>query len=409
MDIQNRKHFSFLKKLWWLFFLVSILEFTVIIYLLGNSPKTGEQIIKNFGNEITKSNVPECPDDLSGILTYPFIRPQDISAIIPLGNINPPGHTSPVDHNYFETDVVDEIPLYAPADSLISNMIELAYKESEEDEYVPTGYLISFLICDGLQLDITEYTKISERLQNEIKNITPECVGDIRKDGHDKIERQCYYKDIAIKVEAGELLGSTQLVDDKFPLEIWAANYNVAPRGDVNWNFYNDNRYAHIMCLFDLYSGDLKNQYYAKFGTTQSGTFVPRTVQPLCGEVNQNIKGTIQGMWYYGEQNEKDLEFQGKGLAFLHYNLDPTMAEISIGGTIKEKAEVIMFTTSHSGTINREPSEVTVDKKIYCYENGYSNGKVLVELIAPNKMQIEYQTGKCEINERFKSPFIYQR
>ena len=408
MNIQNRINLSFIKKLWWLFLLLSILEFTVIIYLLANPPKIEPTIIKNIENEITKSKAPECPDELSGILTYPFIRPQDISAITPLGNINPPGHTSPVDHNYFETDVLDEIPLYAPADSTITNMIELAYKESEEDEYVPTGYLISFLICDGLQLDITEYTKISERLQNEIQNITPECYGDIKKDGHDKIERQCHYN-LGIKVQAGEILGSTQVVDGKFPFELWAANYNVAPRSDVNWNFYNDNRYAHIICLFDLYSGDLKDQYYAKFGTTRSGTFVPRTVEPLCGEVNQNINGTIQGMWYNGEQNEKDLEFQGKGLAFLHNNLDPTMAEISIGGTIKEKAEIKMFTPTHSGTINREPSEVTADGKIYCFAGEKDNGKVLVQLIAVNKMDVEYQIGKCDTSESFKSPYKYQR
>jgi len=138
MNIQNRINLSFVKKLWWLFLLLSILEFTVIIYLLANPPKIETKIIKNIENEITKSKAPECPDELSGILTYPFIRPQDISAITPLGNINPPGHTSPVDHNYFETDVLDEIPLYAPADSTITNMIELAYKESEEDESIDT-------------------------------------------------------------------------------------------------------------------------------------------------------------------------------------------------------------------------------------------------------------------------------
>lgn len=409
MNIFNKINLSFLRKLWWLFLLFSVLEFTLIIYLFANPPKRESDIIKNIQNEIAKSSAPKCPENLSGILTYPFIKPEDISAIIPLGNINPPGHTSPVDHNYFETDETGEIPLYAPADSLITNMIELAYKESENDEYVPTGYLISFLICDGLQLDITEYTKISERLQNELKNFTPECVGDIRKDGHDKIERQCYYKDIAFEVVAGEILGSTQVVDNKFPFEIWAANYNIAPRGDVNWKFYNDNRYAHIMCLFDLYSGDLKDQYYAKFGSTMSGTFVPRTVQPLCGEVNQNINGTIQGMWYNGDERDENLEFQGKGLAFLHNNLDPTIAEISIGGTIRESALIVMYTPTHSGTINREPSEVTADGKIYCFESEKEHGKVLVKLIGINKMQVEYKMGECTSSEIFTSPFIYQR
>lgn len=47
---------------------------------------------------------PACPADLSGILTYQLMDPKYIGGMIPLGNVSPPGHTSPVDHIYFSVN-----------------------------------------------------------------------------------------------------------------------------------------------------------------------------------------------------------------------------------------------------------------------------------------------------------------
>ena len=71
----------------------------------------------------------------------------------------------------------------------------------------------------------------------------------------------------------------------------------------------------------------------------------------------------------YGGNPEKGdgLEFQGKGLAFLHNNIDPTKTELSISGNFTSQAGAFMFTPNHSGTIDREPAEVTADGQIYCY------------------------------------------
>jgi|GEM_PF-4043001 len=55
--------------------------------------------------------IPDCPENIQGILTAPMIDLDKVSSIIPLGNIAPPGHTSPVDHNYFNTLSEEKIPL----------------------------------------------------------------------------------------------------------------------------------------------------------------------------------------------------------------------------------------------------------------------------------------------------------
>lgn len=67
--------------------------------------------------ENTKISYPTCPANLSGALTSYYFEPKYIKAIRPLGDINPPGHTSPVDHATFMTDYTGKIPIYDTANA----------------------------------------------------------------------------------------------------------------------------------------------------------------------------------------------------------------------------------------------------------------------------------------------------
>jgi hypothetical protein len=367
---------------------------------------------------------PKCPQNLSGILTAPLMAPEKISALIPLGNLNPPGHTSPVDHIYFNTLARGNIELYAPADAWITQATEIL-EQTPTGDYKPREFTFTYTICNGLEITLAGYTNITQSIREQLPKNPKDCKYDITKVGHDYTEGQCYYE-VNIPVNSGELIGWTH-IDSRgmLPFEIWAANYNKKPREDVDWEFYNDNRYAHIMCLFDLYNGELKTKYYTKFGrggvnhTTADPNkepvepFTPRTMEPLCGQVNQNIVGTIQGMWYGGDKKEKDLESKGKGLAFVHSNFDPTLCDISVGGNLMNPA-IQEFAPLHTGTISREFSEVTADSNIYCYQmdrNGEKpeKGKMIVQLIDDRHMNAEYQLGECSTSEKFIKPYEYQR
>ena len=347
-----------------------------------------------------------CPKDLSGVLTAPLMEPKYISGLTPLGNINPPGHTSPVDHIYFATEFTGKIPLPAPAVATITDITEIL-KADSSGKYLATGYVVRFVVCDGLVLDFANYTDLIKPLKDQLAKQKSNCKYGIVKPGHTGgPEGQCYYT-VHFATKAGQIIGWVQAVQTDqrldLPFEIWAANYNKPARTDVNWDFYNDDRYAHSMCLFDLYAGDLKKEFYAKF---------TRTIAPICGQVNQDIVGTIQGMWYGGSSKEKDLEFKGKGLAFLHNNFDPRQGEISIGGNIIDRAGVITFLPTHVGKIDREPSEVK-SGIIYCYnsdQNGWSpGGKILAQLVDNHHLKVEHLTGICGSNDVFQKPFIYQR
>lgn len=407
---------AFFKSYWWIVLILFAILVSAIVVTASFFGESGK---------LSKIGIyPACPDETAGILTAPLMNPQYISGLIPLGNINPPGHTSPVDHIYFDTVYEGKIPLYSPADAWITNVTEILYQD-DAGNYISSEFVLSYTLCKGLVLDLAGYTGISSRLRDEIDAAKSDCVYGIGKIGHDKVEGQCYY-DVNMAVKSGEEMGYTQAEMKEgrltLPLEVWAANYNVPARADVNWDFYNDDRYAHIICLFDLYSGDLKAQYYQKFGyydtkhkPHQAGRepeLIARKIEPICGQVNQDIPGTIQGMWFAGNPGEKNLEAQGKGLAFLHNNIDPEIAEISIGGTIMDPLNV-MFEPKQTGLIDREPSEVKADGQIYCYVTregfGKATGKLLVQLVDDHHMKAENQSGNCNGTEAFISPVEYQR
>ncbi len=406
---------------------IAVLVVAALVLFVANQKFGSEEPPANkVAKKITEalSPYPVCPKTLAGVLTAPLMDPKYISALTPLGNINPPGHTSPVDHIYFATDFRGRIPLLAPADAWITNLTEILQADSS-GKYIPTGYVVRYIVCDGLVLDFASYTSLIKPLRDEIASQKPECKYGIVKPGHTGgAEGQCYYN-ISYKVKSGEEIGWVQTVkrDQSYdlPFEIWAANYNEPARPDVNWDYYNDDRYAHSMCTFDLYSGELKKAFYSKFGgmvvrgddQQKHYVFAQRTIPPVCGQVNQDIVGTIQGMWYGGDSSEKDLEFQGKGLAFLHNNIDPSQGEISIGGNFTKQAGVMMFKPTHSGNIDREPSEVKSDGSVYCYnsnQGGWNiNGKVIVQLVDNHHMRVEHLAGSCGSGETFKRAFDYQR
>ena len=103
----------------------------------------------------------------------------------------------------------------------------------------------------------------------------------------------------------------------------------------------------------------------------------------------------------------------GKGFAFIHDNFDPTIANLSVGGTIINPG-VIQFKPNHTGLINREFSEVKADGDIYCYNSPGTwwqkdIGKILVQLVNNETVKVEYQKGTRDSSKKFITPTTYNR
>lgn len=450
-EIAEKKR-TFIQRFWWVF----VVLVTYILATWSSMPFVDHTVDKdansggaenNQGDQgngnMGKGAYPACPADLAGILTAPLMDPAVISAMIPLGNVSPPGHTYPVDHIYFVVNTDDPVPLYAPADGWITHIMANSEKKTTDSEYEFESFVVTYTICDGLVLDFAGYNDVVQPIKDELAKLTGQCKSGIVKTGHDAAaEQQCDYPDLKIPVTANELIGYTQRAfradgyGYNIPFEIWAADYNQPARSDVDWSYYNDNRYAHAICTFDLYSGVLKDAYDAKFGTwsdgvTKSpdgkvtvgeGSFIPRTIEPLCGEIVQDIAGTLQGAWFSGKPDLNDKSGNvgnaGYGITIIHNNIDPGVGEVVIGGEFGTGLiGVIAFAPTHAGTVNREPSEVKADGQVYCYSsdvNGINvgppiRGKVLIRLIDDHHMEAAYQDGTCGTEETISEGFSFTR
>jgi len=133
-----------------------------------------------------------------------------------------------------------------------------------------------------------------------------------------------------------------------------------------------------------------------------------RTAEPLCGEYMQDISGTAHGNWVATSD--------GTQLALVHDNVDPGVAIISLSIPFIE-AHAWRFTSTHSGSANRDFREVADGGTVYCYDapsgpvgdaGDASWSIVLVQLNGTDRLHFERQNadGGCGAGPwAFNSPF----
>jgi len=405
--------------------LLVALTIVAVIFISGCAGQGGDTTKKNSGE------YPACPEELSGLLTVSMIDVNQIAAIEPLGAVNGQDHMLPVDHVYYNSNINADpistiLPVYAPADITITKIAKHQNFEADGTPQSGPEFMIDFVVCDGITLWVEGIHTLSPALE-EIYNKSEKSYNEGPLNQGAKATN--YDIQLAYAAKAGEIIAWTGGVNERDSIAVTAFNENIKQLEGVNYNYYPE-RLRTAFCYIDLYSGDLKKSIENKFGDYNmqskngvngaegyTATFTPRTQEPKCGEIIQTIPGTIQGDWFYGSPSIKDngenLESEGKTLSFLHKNTNPSYAIISIGGNFM-KTGAMEFVPNHSGFINREPSEVTADGNVYCYnpqEGLWSimEGKILVQLTDSNHLKVEHQDGSCTGSETFTSPFTYQR
>jgi hypothetical protein len=393
----------------------------------GDKPKM------NTGSAFETDGFPACPATLSGLLTASMVDLSSLAGLIPLGNSNPPSHTVPVDHVYFTSPYSFDgsctnghvcrptIPFYVPGDSSLVRVLEIAttYLDGSPSSF---SYAIDLTLCRGMLLRLAGITGLEPALLTAVHQATPDCQSIAPKHPNEASTEFCYFT-TKIPQKSGAKIGTTGGLE--FP-EVWAFNYNVAPDPAIDWKRYSYDDYAYAICLFDLYDGELKSSLFSKFGSVKAAadggvTLTPRTVAPICGTAHQSILGTAQGDWFAtaaGGWDNPSFGFGTADLSLIHDNYDPTIGKFSIGGQIllgiPGNMGVVTFTPAHSGTTNREFSEIVPGETIYCYQadSGAAwpqGGKILVSLKDSHHLRIENQQGTCGASEAFQSPFGYER
>lgn len=385
------------------------------LFLKTNSDKKG-MFSKKIGMmyDTEAKNVPDCPADTSNLFTKPFMDGDYPDYIIPLGNSYTGGHVIPTDHIY-PTDFShrSHVPVYAPGDITLVWFEIKQIRDSKTDAVIGPDYQLNFAPCKGINLAFIHFSDLSPTIKNAIDFSNLNCDDQKSYMGSDKTTSTyyvtCHPSIENVRVKAGDIIGYFgDLPNREKPqvgFDIGLYDYNKPTLG-----FINPDRYyyetTHTVCPFDYYTSELKAKYLAKMGDFQDGTFVKRNIEPVCGMVMYDKSGTAAGDWFKNPVKQAGMTDQDS-LVLVHDNVQPEKAKISTYNTAQ-----IMFIPTHSGTFNREFTEVTADGKIYCYSQereGKGQQKVLIQVLDKTHIKWEEQQGTCSGNESFVNALTYQR
>lgn len=402
---------------------IALLLIIVIVAVVGF---VGYRVFKASGTKTASpfSSKTGCPKILSGVFTKSFIDPDKILALRPLGFTTGRDHILPISHTGFTFKVdspEEKVPVYTPTKISITQIAKHTDYSAEGKPFTSVAnYMFYFTICESV---ITGWLEFVHELPPELQTIWDQATKT-----HDESPLNQGAKavndtaKISFTANAGELIGYTS-AQPSLALSIF--DQRSEPK-DVDFSYYSDrDRRTHAICFTDLYSGDLKKTLNNKYGYYEDRRgltpgFTPRTIEPRCGQVIQNLAGTVQGDWFANRpKKDENLESEGKTISFIHNNYDPAIAVISIGGNITPNPETASFKPMHNGVTNREFSE-TKAGEVYCYKNdstlgGFifapsnNNDRILVQLLDDYHLKIEAQSGNCGGNNIFSNATIYER
>ncbi len=215
-----------------------------------------------------------------------------------------------------------------------------------------------------------------------------------------------------IEVQAGELIG-TAGDDGNLALDFGIRDSRITPLEYANPSrlFSNQSGFDqfHLACAIDYYPPDKRDQLLARLGDYFGER--PRTIEPICGEVEQDEPGTAQGKWYRAG-TAVELSPEDPHLALVHDNVDPSRGVFSVGTSVPGLGpNAWFFAPQPSGGVNRDFSQVTADGTIYCYEPVGRSGRppssplvILLQMTSDITLRIE----KRDAAQCGTGPWVFQ-
>jgi hypothetical protein len=379
----------------------------------GSSGNPLAQILRQLNSNGAARNLPDCASALP--LTAAPVAEGGYDSIIPLGNFNPPDHTIPTDHMYYVFKRVNdsdpqsrflEADVFSPGEVHVLSVNKVTTIIS--GEIFSDDYQVDFYPCADLELRYDHLTALSDKLIAAISSQSGDC-----QESHPRpadTYRYCRYS-VDVAFSPGEKMGAGG-GGSAAGIDLGAYDSRKAYGTFANPSRYREQQF-HVACPLDFFSEEIKDLLYERVG----GSTLRRTIEPRCGTIYQDISGSLQGNWFYGDVTADSPETWSKSLSLAHDNIDPQLGVIVIGGTFTDPGKNY-FTPTHAGPINREFSEVR-SSGIYCYSGnanppGFgapapSSYRILIELTSPMTLKIERQIGSCSGAQAFSSPTEYQR
>lgn len=328
-----------------------------------NGTKTEKEIIEE--KELEEENdIPACVSDKDYFTASP-IKFEELGGIIPLGTVGAGGgHIYPYEKILFGIKLKEPndyskgygtARVYSPGDIFITEINTMQFKDYAE-------YSLKFSVCREVFGEMS-FTGLNEKFKKYLVEPFEWC----EEHGFGEIKYELCSKKVQIKVKAGEEMGLTN-GEYKNTLNLGLTDLRINPLTFANPKRWPE-RMVYGVCPLDYFEKELKEKLEERLGNVY-GT-EKRTAKPLCGEINQDEFGSLQGVWL-GKgtiQDSKHTFSQEKMISFVS---DPVTAKpVIVTGTQQTglQAALYYFEPEIQGYANRQFREVKNDGMIYCYDN----------------------------------------
>ncbi|MBD3190802.1 MAG: hypothetical protein GF308_09170 [Candidatus Heimdallarchaeota archaeon] len=331
----------------------NILIFVLLFILVAG---TSGFLVYYFLLRDTGSTIPEtCPD--RPFTSYP-VEMDKLKSITPLGNLNPPGHTFPTDHMYFNVDSTlnpEGFEVYAPGNMTLTSISKVEYDPPQGG--IVEDFTINFAVCSHLSGRFGHINNLSTSILDSIDEFGEEYGDEVWEWDVAGRHYIAYNKEVNLKVHSGFLLGRSGLAGG---YDFWLKDDRVV----LDW-VNNDwtKEFQHTVCPLVYFIDPLKTVLETKV-LTYGGT--PTDPPGYCGKIDFDIPDTAQGIWV---REGWDTRVEDNGLALVYNNFNASQGAISIGYALNSSwdSRVYYFNPTNSGFMNRNFSQITNDGNIYYY------------------------------------------
>ncbi len=320
-------------------------------------------------------DLPPCPAT-DAILTQSPLADADFVTLTPLGNLNPPGHVFPTEHQYF----------YLPPDGWLPKSVDvvapgaLTLTEVASSEHVNAGiidYDLTLAACDGVSFRFGHVATLDAALAARIGGATGGDCQTYSTGG--ETYRRCT-RSVEAPLQPGDRIGTAGGNPGQGALDMGAQDERKPRAAYANPSGWE--QYLYSRCFIDYY-GDatLRDHLLDRIGRTQ---------EPRCGTHVQDLAGTAQGNWRKAGAGTFP---EDPHIALVHDMMDPTRIALSLGTSLGSPG-VWMPPTATTGHANRDPS-VVVPSETWCWDATFGSTRLIVRMPTATTLQAEVQYGSC--------------
>jgi hypothetical protein len=322
-----------------------------------------------------------------GFLQVLPVDPTDFFFFINLGHMTQLGHIFPSDHGGFTlTDHMKQVPVYSPADMIITRIFESRQSSKDYDDY---GMTLS-VNEDEFQIVFGHMSKIHDSIYNIAKE-SDDIDFETYTTAGDTYERYLYWTEIPIS--AGDILGMTGGMSGQLGLDF--GTFDKTRKIEFATDRFDDYLYPYTVSPLDYFTDEITQVLIPICGDSFYGIPTVRTKDPIGGTVDYDIKGTAQGIWF---KEGEPLFPEDPHMALVYHNVDPDVPIFSIGNSIPNLTPgPYTFSVKDTGYEDRAFYDVKPDGHIYAYKAWYHSNTpyahmiLLLQMIDETHLKIKMQ------------------